>query len=492
MRKIVLGVFLLSGIVSFGQSYQDSLKKDDDDIITSIAPYSQDVRNAILNVAQYSNVLVKVERIQSRTSQSFQDMLSPYSRDEQEKFYELARYPDLVHQLVDGPPKTLEQVKPLLTSYPQEVNTAVNALFPMKLADLTAMDKTYQNSQKSLDKLLANLPTDAQADFKKIIAMPQVMNLLTEHIDLVVSLGDAYKNDPAGTRHKLDSLSTDINAQSQKDLDDYKKQVANDPQMQEEMKKSAEDFADSYSANGDSAALNQGNTSAQRAGTQPQVVNNNYYYGSNYNPNPYAYWFGYPYWYDYPMWYPYPLYYHTGFYIGAGGAVVVVGLPSRAYSGWFFNYGYHRYPHYYNFCNTYYNSRQVYVNRINVYQGFNTHVNNHFTINRVNRDMNINRNYNVNRNVNVNRNMNINRNENFNRYQNFNRSENVNRGMNMNRNTNSFRNSINQPTNNFNRQGYSNFRATQFHQQNWGGGGGFRSGGGGGFRSGGGFHGGRR
>ncbi len=478
VRIVILVGFFGQSIFAFSQSYQDSLKQDDNNIVTSIAPYPPDVRSAILNVSQYAQKLVKIERIQARTSQSFQDLLSSYPRDAQEKFYELSRYPDLVHLLVDGPPQTLEQVKPALAKYPTEVSTAVSALFPVRLADLQAMDKTYQSSQKALTAIIQDLPNDAQADFKKVIGMPEVMSLLTERIDLAVSLGDAYKNDPQGTKQKIDSLSDQINAQSQKDLEDYKQQVANDPKMQEEMKKSAQDFADSYSANGETqgpsdAVLDQG----QQPQGQPQVINN-YYGGANYTPNPYPYWFGYPSWYSYPMWYPQPLYYHTGFYIGAGGAVIVMGLPSRAYSGWFFNYGYHRYPRYYNFCNTYYSAHQVFINRVNVnvYRGFNSNVSTHFG--QVNRNVNINRNVTVNRSVN--RNGNFNR-ANVNRTQNFNRSAPTN-------NTN-FRNSGN--ANSVNHQGYSNFHATDYHRQSWGNmGGGFRSGGGGGagggFRSGGG------
>ncbi len=494
-RIVFLSLFLTQSVFTFSQSYQDSLRKDDEDIISSIAPYPPDVRNSILDVSQYSQVLVKIERIQSRTSQSFQDLLSSYSRPDQEKFYELARYPDLIHQLVSGAPQTLEEVKPTLTKYPQEVSTAVSALFPMHLADLADMDKTYQSSQKTLDNIIRDLPSDAQADFRKVIGMPQVMSLLTDRIDLAVSLGDAYKNDPQGTKQKIDSLSDQINAQNQKDLEDYKQQVASDPKMQEEMKKSAQDFADSYSANDSTqgpsdSVLNQNKYRQQDQ--QPQVVNNyNYYGGSNYNTNPYPYWFGYPTWYSSPMWYPQPLYYHTGFYIGAGGAIVVLGLPSRAYSNWFFNYGYHRYPRYYRYCNTYYNIHSNYVNRVNanVYRGFNSNLNRHFA--RVNRE-NAMRNANINRNTNVNRNVNVNRNAN--RNMNANGNMNVNRSGNFNRpaqvNQNNFRNSIN--ANNVNRQGFSHFHATEFHQQNWGnvgvgfrsGGGGF--GGGGGFRSGGG------
>ena len=243
-KVLCLVLLLMPVIFSFSQSYQDSLKKDDDDIIASIAPYSSDVRGAILNVSQYPQQIVKIERIQARTSQSFQDRVSSYPREEQEKYYELARYPELIHQLVDGPPKTLEQVKPMLTGYPKEVSDAVTGLFPMHFADLHAMDKSYQTSQVALGKITEGLPSDAQADFKKIIGMPEVMNLLTERIDLVVSLGEAYKNDPAGTKEKLDAQSAEINAQNQKDLDDYKKQVESDPQMQEEMKKSSQEFAE--------------------------------------------------------------------------------------------------------------------------------------------------------------------------------------------------------------------------------------------------------
>ena len=284
------------------------------------------------------------------------------------------------------------------------------------------------------------------------------MNLLTERIDLVVSLGEAYKNDPKGVKEKLDQLSAQINEQNQKDLADYKNKVASDPKMQEEMKQSAQDFA---SAKGDNQS-------------QPTVINN--YYSSDYNPYPYPYWFGYPYWYSYPMWYPMPLYYYTGFYYGMGGSIVVVGLPSRMYSRWFFNYGYRRYPRYYGYCNSYYTAHRTFITNTNVYRGFNTSVNNHFT--RIS-------NTRIN-NVNVNR---------FDRRSNINSTHgNVNRNWrgNSGLNQNHFRNSINQP-NNFNHQSYSNFHSNQFHQQGWGnmrGGGSFGGGHTGGGFSGGGFGGG--
>ena len=451
-RGLCLVLFTVQSILTYSQSYQDSLKKDDDDIISSIAPYPPDVRDAILNISQYPQQIVKIERIQARASQQFQDLVSNYSREEQMKYYEISRYPDLVHELVDGPPKTLEQVRPALSNYPSAVVDAVSYLYPMHLADLQSMDKTYQSSQKALHKITEDLPNDVQADFKKIVAKPDVMNLLTERIDLVVSLGEAYKNDPKGIKEKLDQLSAQLNEQNQKDLAEYKSKVASDPKMQEEMKKSAEDFAN---AKGDDPS-------------QPTVINN--YYSSNYSQYPYPYWFGYPYWYSYPMWYPMPLYYYTGFYYGGGGSIVVIGLPSRMYSSWFFNYGYRRYPRYYGYCNNYYTAHRTFVNNINVYRGFNRTVNNHFS--RISRNR-------IN-NVNVNRNVNNRRVNSSSNNGNFNHNSRGNSDMNRTH----FRNSINQP-NNFNHQNYSNFHSNQFHHQSWGNvrgssfNGGSRSGGGG-------------
>jgi hypothetical protein len=464
---LVLSGFLFIQAFSLqAQSFADSLRKDDEEIISSIAPYPEDVRNAILNVSQYTQKLVKIERVQSRSSQSFQDLVADFPRDTQEKFYDLSRYPDLVHQLAGSSYNTFEQVKPMLDHYPKELENTVSGLFPAHSKEIKAMDKTYQASQQAMDKIIESLPTEAQSDFKKVVSMPDVMNLLTEHIDLVVSLGEAYKNDPQGTRQKLNDVSTQINAQNQKDLDEYKQKVASDPQLQEEMKKSSQEFADSYSANDSTYYANQTSTNQNQTSQTPVV--NNYYgsgYGYNYySPYPYPYWFGYPYWYASPIWYPRPLYYYTGFYLGAGGNVMVVGLPSRAYSGWFFRYGYTRYPRYYGFCNNYYISHRTVVNRVNVYGGFHRDVFNHFS--RNNR-------------------VNMNRPSNFNRGNNMNNPRTNRNGM-RNRGSNpAFRNSIRTNGNNFNHQDYSNFRATQFHQQNWqhvGGRGGF---GGGGFGGGG-------
>jgi len=55
------------------------------------------------------------------------------------------------------------------------------------------MNQNYQQSQEALQSTIQSLPVQSQENFKKVVSMPDVMNLLTDHIDLTVSLGEAYK-----------------------------------------------------------------------------------------------------------------------------------------------------------------------------------------------------------------------------------------------------------------------------------------------------------
>lgn len=453
LRTILLAILIIPNALS--QNLQDSVRQDEKEIVSAIAAYPSDVRNAILDISQYTPKLIKLERLQARTSQSFQDLVANKSREEQEKFYEISRYPELIKELGGTSIKSEDELKTLLASYPEVTQKMIREIYPSQAREFRMMNSLLEKSDESMQQIIKSLPAETQSNFNKIVVQPDVMNLLTDRIDNVVSLGEAYKENPEEVKKNLDDLSAKLTEQSEKDLVDYKKKVESDPQMQEEMKKSAEQFSDSYSASSEANANDdeEPTTDANQPTQQPVV--NNYDVSPNYlNTNPYPYWFGSPFWYANPIWYPRPWYYHTGFYLGASGNLMVVGMPSGYYSRWFFRYGWNAYPRYYGFCRNYYNAHHTFVSRnVNVYRGFNRIVNNHFT--RVNKLRNVN-----NRNV-VN-----------NRLANSHRTQ-------ITRNN---RTHIN--NNHFNHPHYNNFRAQQFHQHNWGGtkSGGFRSGGRGGRR----------
>ena len=445
-RPFITYAIMMMASWSFAQSLVDSLSQDDSNIISSIAPYAADMRSAILDVSQYPQVLVKLERTQARTSQSFQDLIAAYPREEQEKFYEAARFPELVNQLASGEKKSSDEVKSLLKEYPQNIQQQILDVYTAHYQEMVRMNGIYQSSQNTLEKITSKYPVPVQDDFKKVVSSPDVMSLLTDNIDLTVSLGEAYKNDAAGVTQQLDSLNKQLTEQNAKDLDEYKTAVEKDPKLQEEVKKAADEFAKQY----------------DQGDTNPTYVTNGYY--DNY---PYPYWYGYPSWYSTAMWYPAPFYYQTGFYYGPGGNLVIAGLPSPFYANWFFGFGYRRYPRLYNHYNTYYNIHRTDIINRNVYRGFNGAARNHFS--NINRGgLNV-RSAQRNNSVQSPRTGTINQS----RY-------------------NSHLNQMNVRPGNFNSNGYNRFNSNSFHNSGWQNihsGGGMRSmggihGGGGGIRGG--------
>ncbi len=338
------------------QTFMDSLAREDHEIASSAAPYPADVRAAILNTSQYPQVLVKLERLQARTSQSFQDLVSGYPREDQQALYQASRYPELMNKFI-AMGSGSDQVDALVKTYPEEIQKDLVTAYRGHFNDLVRMHDLYQSSQTSMQKIVSKYPADVQRDFQIIVSMPDIMTLLTDNIDVTVGLGEAYQTDPTGVKQHLDSLHDQLQQQNEKDLAVYKNQVESDPKLQEEMKKAADEFATQYN--------------------QPDptyIVNNNYYDNS-----PYPYWFGYPYWYSSPIWYMQPAYFHTGFYYGPSGNMIVCGLPSHIYANWFFGLGYSHYPVMYRNYHTYYDMHTTRVVNGNVYRGFNHVSSRHFT-----------------------------------------------------------------------------------------------------------------
>src|SRR5674476_1475371 len=122
-----------------------------------------------------------------------------------------------------------------------------------------------------------------------------------------------------------------------KEADDWKQSLNNNPQAQEEYINAAQEYAqdNGYQPDDYNAPLTQDVT--------------------NYNTNPYNWWFGYPSWYPYDYWNPYPYWYDWGFYYNPGRNVVFFGLPSEYFMEWYFYYPEHfsKYPeltsHYYDY-----------------------------------------------------------------------------------------------------------------------------------------------
>lgn len=301
--------------------------------LETLATSSEELRQAAMEAAAYPNVLWEMDREQKRASEQFQRLIAPYPRKTQEKIYDLVRYPSLVEDLVEGGPKSKDQIKDMTRNLPKGVQDAAKELGAKEYALLRDIRNLNLESERDLENSMQNIPESSRQAYRKLLGHPEILRALSDDRDLTLALGDAYRANPAQAQAKLKEFSAQVARQQEEALSDYRQTLANDPQAREDLKKSAKAFAkeNGYDDRDDYYP-------PPPASSSQTVV--------NININPYPYWFGYPYWYSVPIWRPYPLWYWTGFW-GWGSGFYVWGFPSYYYTSWFYGYPRHfyRYPY---------------------------------------------------------------------------------------------------------------------------------------------------
>lgn len=366
-----LGVFhgkLFLLILFFANSFiagQSSPLETEKGIDAAIAPYSAEIREAILLSSMHPEILTQLQEAQSKTIASFQQLIKKFGQKKQGWFYDLTRYPNLQHTLATLPNgKNKDEVLQLLPSKDPDLQTASWNLYSKEKNDLIQVDNIAFSAQRDFDHSLANLDPHIKAAFQKLSESPDVLALLTSNIELTTRLGAHYADNPDRLTNLLTALHDSLSVQNQYEVATLKSQMENNPQAIQEMKQAAKGYASDSGYN------------------LPNQQNYNYNSNANNFGNPYSYWFGYPSWYSSPLWYPGSFGYNSGFYNGVGG-FGLYGFPSYGFSNWFFNGGnYNRYPNLYRQFGNYYHGNTN-GNRVlgSVNNGFMGVAHNHYSPN---------------------------------------------------------------------------------------------------------------
>ncbi len=359
MKKLILSgwiviVCAISPSPGFAQSanWPDQLNSGDSAAIYALVLYPDSLRLSIFEACKYPEAIVRTANLQEKTSNAFVDVIGGFSREVQEDLWDITRYPELVHALVaKGQPEDPE-LSVLAQSYPPEVQTKIMYYGHEYYGVFRQIDELYISSSKQFNDLLKGYSPVAIRAFNDLIAMPEVLNILNDHLQMTVLVGDLYKKDPAALIHTADSLNYVAVQQNAANVDAWKKMISEDAQAQADLKDAAREYAseNGYTEDDYSTAPSQ-------------------YYVEHYVCYSYPYWFGYPYWYPYYYWYPYPWWYDWGFYIDPWGNVVWLGPPSYYFTYWYFYYPHHYYQHPYiasMYVTYYYGPRHVTDENTNV------------------------------------------------------------------------------------------------------------------------------
>jgi hypothetical protein len=348
MKKICIGIALMFLIVATGikciaqddgRTLLKQVIKGNQEAVDAIAMYPTETRKIIFEATEYPEVIAKLNAMQKNSQDAFEKLISSLSKEEQEKIWNLTRYDGLISDLTANQNKSEDVINNILANYPEEIHKTALEEQKKNYDLLVHIDKMNKSYNSDFELLLSGYPPEAIDAFREIIKMPEVLDILFDHMQYTVVVGDYYKKNPERVLHKTDSLNLVLTQKNTQEADDWKQSMIDNPQVQEEYTGAAQEYA-------------------QDNGYQPEDYNAPLTQDvTDYNTYPYNWWFGYPSWYPYDYWNPYPYWYDWGFYFGPGGQVVFFGLPSEYFMDWFFYYPEHcsRYAelsnHYYNYYN---------------------------------------------------------------------------------------------------------------------------------------------
>lgn len=357
-------MFLFSCLNAQVEDHEIDIIKDlafeEQEIIEALVLYPKDIRESIFKASTSPEVIIKMASIQSRTSKQFKNLVLDYPEEVQKAIWEMTRYPNLINQLVEQP----ENSKEIIEQYPEQVRDESRMIIQDEFLLLKEVHWLNTLSESTFKNVLDPLPQESKLVFYELIQYPEILDLLSQNIELTILGGDFYKKDPDLVRHHADSLNLYIVRQQAVELEDWKEQLENDPKAMEDLKQVTEEFANEYDF-GDVSAT---------AGKDKEIIDDLYYddeeYDYEYDEQEvqrveyqyyhYPYWFGYPYWFSYPHWRPYPFWFEWGFYWSPYGSMVIYHMPSPFFMHWYFYRPYHHYQYVHlsnHFINHYYGHR---------------------------------------------------------------------------------------------------------------------------------------
>lgn len=332
------------------------LVNDSRDELEALALYPDDIREAILEVCLYPELLVKIGAIQAKTRDSFHELIRYQSQQVQQNYWELMRYPGLVEKIVEGGQKTRSEIKKILEEYPTDIHEIALNYGVSRLQTLEKIAAINREADAALELLLENYQPATRDKVKLLLKFPEVLHVMVEHVDLAVIVGDYYKKDPEYVKVKADSMRLAVSQKHMKDAEIWKKGLEDDPKALAEFEAASKEFKgeNGYSEIYDPMYPNPTPPEEKKKKESSQTDIHIYY-----DYYPYPFWFGYPVWFPHVYWYRYPYWYHWGYYYGPQSSILIFGLPSYYYFNWYFQYPthYYRYPYLSDYIIRYYRGR---------------------------------------------------------------------------------------------------------------------------------------
>ncbi|MEQ9660716.1 hypothetical protein, partial [Fulvivirga sp.] len=215
---------------------------DNQEVIEALALYPDNIRNAILETSLHPELLVRLGTLQTKSKEAFHQLVQYLPEDEQKKYWELSRYPGLINKLVEGGQKSKKEIESLLQDYPQEVHPIAVDYGVSRYRTLAQMSEIEKQVNESIEQLLSRYEPNTKANIQLLLKYPEVLQIMIDHIDLVVLVGDYYRQDAAKLLAKADSMrEVQLERQAQ-ETEAWRKGLEEDPMALKEFEEVSKGF----------------------------------------------------------------------------------------------------------------------------------------------------------------------------------------------------------------------------------------------------------
>lgn len=331
-----------------GEALLAKLDDEDKESLKALVMYPSDTREAIFVAAQQPAALIKMKKIQDRTAEAFNEIIQSKDKDTQKALWDLTRYPGLMDDLADVGKNNESKAVKVLQDHPEIIRTRALQMYDQQYAALSRMASLKKEGDAAFTTLMKDYSPMTSEALSELLENPEILGLMTESMEVTVTVGDMYRQDPAGTLALAEELNKEVAEENARELSDWRKQLESDPDAMKEFEEATEDFMNEHEEDDvyyseEEAKVVEGQSQRDvrtNADAQTQEVHHYYHYS-------YPFWFGYPRWYHFPRWRPYPWRYDWGWSWNVGfGRWNVWGMPSYYFMNWYFGYpfNYFNYP----------------------------------------------------------------------------------------------------------------------------------------------------
>jgi hypothetical protein len=183
---------------------------DDRGALEALARLPEASRRVALEAALHVPLLEEIAALHAETSVELDALVDALPTAQRDAAWALLSHPELLASRDGEAPGNEAEWKATVAELPPELLASALTLLAYEPDFFERIAALRADTEARFEALLAPHPIETQATFRALLAQPDVLGLLTTHLDLAAVLGARYRGDPADTVALLDSLGESL------------------------------------------------------------------------------------------------------------------------------------------------------------------------------------------------------------------------------------------------------------------------------------------